>query len=89
MIDFVLRNLQSDVRLVIECGDRYKFGFQELRDDESNEETIRWIGEADNRSMTAAPPVGVAFTGMMVGLYAFGERQRCLDPADFHYALWR
>ncbi|GKZ30288.1 hypothetical protein AbraIFM66950_008624 [Aspergillus brasiliensis] len=89
VIDFSLRHSQSDVRLLIECVDAYKFGFQEISDDEKSPEPISWIGEVDNRSMTAAPPVGVAFTGIMLGLYAFGERQRCLDPADFHYVEWR
>ncbi|RAH59455.1 glycosyl hydrolase [Aspergillus piperis CBS 112811] len=89
VVDFGLRHSQSDVRLVIECGDSYRFGFQELSDVESDDALIEWIGEVDNSSMTAAPPVGVAFTGMMLGLYAFGERQRCLDPADFHYAQWK
>lgn len=89
VVDFGLRHFQSDVRLVIECGDSYRFGFQELSDVESDNGLVQWIGEVDNSSMTAAPPVGVAFTGMMLGLYAFGERQRCLDPADFHYAQWK
>ena len=36
--------------------------------------------------MTVVPPVGAAFTGMMLGLYAFGELEGCLVPADFKFA---
>lgn len=38
--------------------------------------------------MTADPPKGMAFTGMMLGLYAFGEMEACLSPADFEYTKW-
>jgi hypothetical protein len=34
-------------------------------------------------ALIASPPVGGAFTGMMFGLYAFGNGEPCLDPADF------
>jgi hypothetical protein len=33
--------------------------------------------------LITSPPVGGAFTGMMFGLYAFGNGEPCLDPADF------
>lgn len=38
--------------------------------------------------MTADPPKGMAFTGMMLGLYAFGELEPCLRPADSCFAAW-
>ncbi|PYI01448.1 hypothetical protein BO78DRAFT_433626 [Aspergillus sclerotiicarbonarius CBS 121057] len=88
-VDCDLHHPQSDIRFIVECGDCYRFGIQEITDDGSQEDPVRWVGEVDNRSMTAAPAVGAAFTGMMLGLYAFGERQRCLAPADFQYARWR
>lgn len=48
---------------------------------------LQWIGEVANSVMTRAPPVGAPFTGMMLGLYSYGELQKkCLTPADFHYA---
>ncbi|PYH94297.1 glycosyl hydrolase, partial [Aspergillus ellipticus CBS 707.79] len=87
LVDCELQHPGSDVRFMVECGDRYRFGFQEV--DGEAEEAVRWVGGVDNCTMTEAPTVGAAFTGMMLGLYSFGERQRCLVPADFHYALWR
>jgi hypothetical protein len=74
----------SEVILVIECGDQYRFGYRELTDPE-----IIWIGAVDNVTVAKSPPLGAAFTGMMLGLYAFGERQRSLTPADFAYAEFR
>ncbi|KAJ6096997.1 Concanavalin A-like lectin/glucanase subgroup [Penicillium sp. IBT 16267x] len=68
----------SEVVLVIECGDQYRFGYRDSTDPE-----ITWIGAVDNVTAARSPPVGAAFTGMMLGLYAFGERQRCMTPADF------
>ncbi|KAE8145250.1 glycosyl hydrolase [Aspergillus avenaceus] len=82
ILDQELRSTQSDVTLAIQCGDQYKLGFQEV---DSDRDTIQWIGEVENRTMTQPPPVGASFTGMMLGIYAFGERQRCLAPADFGY----
>jgi len=36
-------------------------------------------------TLITSPPVGGAFTGMMFGLYAFGNNngEPCLDPADY------
>ncbi|KAL5363734.1 glycosyl hydrolase [Aspergillus floccosus] len=77
----------SEVIFVIECGDRYRFGYREV--DEATD-TVQWITEAKNTDLTnASLPVGAPFTGMMLGLYSFGERQRCLTPADFSYAEFR
>lgn len=33
--------------------------------------------------LTIIPPVGGAFTGTMFGIYAFGNGEPVLDPADF------
>lgn len=77
-------SLTTEVVLVIECGHRYRFGYREEAQPEVN-----WIGSVDNQTATKSPPVGAPFTGMMLGLYAFGERQRCLAPADFAYAEFR
>ncbi|KAF1968910.1 hypothetical protein BU23DRAFT_601911 [Bimuria novae-zelandiae CBS 107.79] len=33
--------------------------------------------------LVVTPPVGMAFTGTMFGVYAFGEWEPVLDPADF------
>jgi hypothetical protein len=56
------------------------------RPQSSDMRNITWLGAVQNQHMTLDPPVGAAFTGMMFGLYAFGELQPCLDPADFAYA---
>lgn len=74
--------LTTDIILTIQCGSGYyRFNYREEGTDETN-----WIGTIPNKAATAAPPVGAPFTGMMFGLYAFGDRQRCLVPADFRYA---
>lgn len=86
VIDRELRSAVSDVVFFIECGDQYRFGFKEVNGTSSE---TQWIGEVQNSTMTQSPPVGAPFTGMMLGLYAFGERQRCLLPADFGYAEFR
>ncbi|KAJ5364879.1 uncharacterized protein N7496_010592 [Penicillium cataractarum] len=84
--EIVEKNLEltGDIVLVIECGNEYRFGY---RDPSSSE--IIWIGSVANHVATKAPPVGAPFTGMMLGLYAFGDRQRCMTPADFAYAEFR
>lgn len=86
-VDLELVGSSSDVVLVIECGDAYRFGFKEVNEEPRE---VRWIGEVKNRTITEASiPVGAPFTGMMMGLYAFGELQRCLVPADFGYVEFR
>lgn len=80
--------MNSTVQFVVDCTKTsYKFGFVELsqaaKDGSSN---LQWIGEVGTDVMTADPPVGAPFTGMMLGLYAFGELEGCLTPADFKYA---
>lgn len=34
--------------------------------------------------LTVMPPIGGAFTGVMFGLYSFGQGEPVLDPADFN-----
>ncbi|KAJ5792032.1 uncharacterized protein N7503_008010 [Penicillium pulvis] len=80
LVDNVLSSM-SEVSLVIECGDQYRFGYRESTDPD-----VTWVGTVDNVAAVKSPPLGAAFTGMMLGLYAFGERQRCMTPADFAYA---
>ncbi|CAI7643436.1 unnamed protein product [Penicillium glandicola] len=75
---------ETDVILTVECGTEYRFGCRE-----DTESDVHWIGSVSNSAATAPPPVGANFTGIMLGLYAFGERQRCLTPADFAYAEFR
>lgn len=77
-------DIKTDVTLTVDCGTEYRFGYCE-----STESDIHWIGSVSNSAAMAAPLVGANFTGMMLGLYAFGERQRCLAPADFAYAEFR
>ena len=74
----------SEVVFVIECSTSgYQFGYQEVTNGVQN---VQYIGRVDNHVMTRDPPVGAPFTGMMLGLYAFGEMERCLAPADFQFA---
>ncbi|KAL4877630.1 glycosyl hydrolase [Aspergillus karnatakaensis] len=76
-----LRSQLAEVTLFIDCGDEYRFGYVE----ESLNE-IAWLGSVPNAVMTRPPPVGRPFTGMMLGVYAFGDKEQCLVPADFKYA---
>ena len=70
--------------LRIVCGNGYNFGFCEI-DQDGKRGDVKWVGEVNNRFMTREPPIGLAFTGMMLGLYSYAERQRSLTPADFSY----
>lgn len=90
IIERRLESLSSDVILQIVCGDRYQFGFTETMtsnycSDTYNEKMI-CMGEVTNDVITRPPPIGAQFTGVMLGLYAFGEAHPCYTPADFHYA---
>lgn len=61
----------------------FTLGYAELDED------YTWLEPVSMDLMTANPPRGMAFTGMMLGLYAFGELQKCLTPADFAFALFK
>ncbi|CAK7214813.1 hypothetical protein SEUCBS140593_002317 [Sporothrix eucalyptigena] len=67
--------------LVIQCTeDGYRLGFLEL--DDSGEQP-HWLGSVDSAVMTCEPPVGMAFSGMLLGVYAFAEHHGLSSPADF------
>ena len=69
------------IRLAIKCSEmEYTLGYAELDDE------YKWSEPISMAIMTADPPRGMSFTGMMFGLYSFGELQKCLEPADFAFA---
>lgn len=73
---------KGDVTLFIWCTDKgYKLGFKPC--DEPNEKAIQWMGETIVEEITADPPIGAAFTGMMLGVYATGNGDSGTVPADF------
>lgn len=82
----LLEQLDSDVCFYIRCGKKYEFGFRELVGPGDEDGPIQWIGEASNEVMTSSPSAGLAFSGMMFGLYAFADYQQSLNAAEFHYA---
>lgn len=86
-----LKNDDFEVDLAIECQKlKYRFGFQEVAKNATKVPTdqgIYWVGEASAESMTKDPHSGIpAFTGAMLGLYAFCDLQRGMVPADFAFA---
>jgi hypothetical protein len=89
VIEHQLQKLDSDIILQISCGDRYQFSFREIIDSNASQNTtqrqLQCVGEVANEVMTRPPPIGLQFTGVMLGLYSFGTHNPCLTPADFHY----
>lgn len=86
VIERELKSLDSDIVLTISCGDGYRFSFREIvNNDTTTQEQPQCIGEVANEVMTRPPPIGLQFTGVMLGLYAFGTYHPCSTPADFHY----
>ncbi|KAL4876696.1 glycosyl hydrolase [Aspergillus karnatakaensis] len=89
--DFPLGTVDGDVVLLIEMGDRYRFGFREVTNDDSEEAgnangKVNWVGEVSNRAIVNAPlPIGAPFTGVMLGVYSGGDREAVLADADFKY----
>lgn len=85
-----LETRDADVLLVVNCQDLcYELGFQEVKDGSSDGASdITWVGSVSTDIMTRDPTIGAAFTGMMMGLYAFGEMERCLVPAVFRFAAF-
>ena len=85
-----LKTSDKDVFLAIECKPtKYRFGFLELdegTDGQDPAKHVTWVGEVSAAVMTRDPSVGMPFTGMTLGLYAFGEMERCLTPAVFKFA---
>lgn len=100
MIESILE-ATGDIVLVIECGNEYRFGYR----DPTSSETIWIGSVANDVATKTPPvgapftgEIPMALTdgfemltklGMMLGLYAFGDRQRCIAPADFAYAEFR
>ncbi|KAF7906715.1 hypothetical protein EAF00_000994 [Botryotinia globosa] len=75
---------KDDVTLFIWCTDEgYKLGFKPC--DEPNEKAIQWMGETIVEEITADPPIGAAFTGMMLGVYATGNGDSGTVPANFSF----
>ncbi|KAL2824370.1 glycosyl hydrolase [Aspergillus cavernicola] len=88
-IDTALSTSSGDVIFCVECGDQYRFGFREVLPG-AEEGEMNWVADVSNKSIVEAPlPVGAPFTGMMLGLYAFGDREAVIRPADFGYAEFR
>lgn len=70
---------------------QYQLGYSlcELADKQTiSTNDIKWLCSVPTDIMTRKPPLGFAYTGMMFGLYAYGNYERVLDPADFKYAGW-
>lgn len=85
MVDMPLRSTESDVVLAIKSDNGYSFGYREVVGGTDDEEVV-WIGQVSAMAMTQDPQVGASFTGMMFGVFAFGEMEKCFTPADFLYA---
>lgn len=83
MIERKLEEDQSDVTPTIECGDKYRFGCCESTGEFP---VVDWVGDVSNEIMTERPPVEETLSGMMLGLYVFGECQPCIVPADLELA---
>ncbi|KAL4803136.1 glycosyl hydrolase [Aspergillus unguis] len=95
--DIPLSSSTSAVRLQIQCGDAYQFGFREILPDSTSslvpaeshssaDGKVHWVGEVSNRALVEAPlPVGAPFTGAMLGIYSVGDREAVRVPADFAY----
>lgn len=86
-----LKTADSDVFLAVDCQPtHYRFGFVEVEKSGGSSQdlvaAVNWVGEVNTAVMTRDPPVGMPFTGMTLGLYAFGDMERCLTPAVFKFA---
>jgi beta-xylosidase len=76
---------ESEIKFIIDCTEKsYRFGFQIIGDQKGGKWV--WLGDVDTQVMTRNPEIGQPFTGMMFGLYSFGELQPALTPAHFAYA---
>lgn len=68
--------LRDQVSLAVECFETgYRLSLQSG--------TAVASFEIHVEDLTVMPPVGGAFTGVMYGLYAMGNGEPALDPADF------
>jgi hypothetical protein len=78
---------EGEVKMTVDCtATSYRFGYRVVGD--ANEDWT-WLAEVDTRILTRNPEIGQPFTGMMLGLYAFGELQPVLTPAHFAFAAFR
>jgi beta-xylosidase len=81
---------KGELKLVIDStATCYRFGYRHTDDGTQQKTEWAWLGDIDTQVMTRNPPVGQPFTGMMMGLYAYGELQPVLTPAHFKYAQFR
>lgn len=68
---------KKSTRLEIRCTSMsYTVGYVE-------ESGFHGLSTVATEIMTLPPPLGMAYTGVMLGIYAFGEMEPCLSPADF------
>ena len=88
-ISTLLKSLTLNVKLFIKRGDRYRFEFIKILKEDAENNNVRWLGDVLNEVMTADLLIDAPFTGLLLGLYAFGELEGCLAPADFYYAEFR
>ena len=71
--------------MFIQCGyedDTFRFREEATAGDEKTE----WLGSATNEIITRPPSVGLAFSGMLLGVYAYAKNRRAMTPASFYYA---
>lgn len=84
-----LTSFETEVDLVIAINPlALRFGFQEAQPGASRvsaDAGVNWIGESSSTSLTQNPAVGNSFTGLMLGLYAFSEKDRSASFADFAF----
>jgi beta-xylosidase len=78
---------KGEVKFIIEStANSYRFRYYETGFGNS---MLQMLGDVDTEVMTRNPEIGQPFTGMMMGLYSFGELQPVLTPAHFAYAEFR
>ncbi|KAH7073143.1 glycosyl hydrolase [Paraphoma chrysanthemicola] len=86
VVDAII-SAEAEVRLIIDCTDTsYRFGYREVGEPS---EDWNWLAEVDTQVLTRSPDIGQPFTGMMLGLYSYGELQPALTPAHFAFAAFR
>lgn len=82
-----LRAEAGDIILRIHCNAQgYELGFQDTTDEDGEVESVARISM---ETMTQVPPIGLAFCGIMFGIYSYGDMEPVLEPAVFRYAKWQ
>ncbi|KAF2033914.1 hypothetical protein EK21DRAFT_57706 [Setomelanomma holmii] len=80
-------SIEGEVEFIVDCtATSYRFGYHE-RSSEGDEWI--WLGEIDTQILTRNPEIGQPFTGMMLGLYSFGDLEPVLTSAHFAFAEFR